>query len=75
MALYFYQIVYKPVKFLMNNSFEEPIRAEFQLKTVHHPMGFHQTLVSAERHFETGRHLVSVRKQRGGNVVMLVGVL
>ena len=52
MALYFYQIVYKPVKFLMNNSFEEPIRAEFQLKTVHHPMGFHQTLVSAERHFE-----------------------
>ena len=47
---------------------EEPIRAKYQLKTGHHPIGLHLTSRSAESNFGSSHNLVGVSKQRGDDV-------
>ena len=50
------------------SAIDEPIRAKYQLKTGHHPIGLHLTSRSAERHFGSSHNLVGVSKQRGDDV-------
>ena len=50
------------------SAIDEPIRAKYQLKTGHHPIGLDLTSRSAERHFGSSHNLVGVSKQRGDDV-------
>ena len=50
------------------SAIDEPIRAKYQLKTGHHPIGLHLTSRSVERHFGSSHNLVGVSKQRGDDV-------
>ena len=55
------------------SAIDEPIRAKYQLKTGHHPIGSHLTSRSAESHFGSKHNLVGVSKQRGVDVHLVFG--
>ena len=55
------------------SAIDEPIRAKYQLKTGHHPIGLHLTSMSAETHFGSQHNLVGVSKQRGDDVRLVFG--
>ena len=54
------------------SAIDEPIRAKYQLKTGHHPIGLHVNSRSAERHFGSRHNLVGVSKQRGDDVRLVL---
>ena len=55
------------------SAIDEPIRAKYQLKTGHHPIGLHLSSRSADSHFGREHNLVGVSKQRGDDVRLVFG--
>ena len=61
------------VQYCKVSAVEGPIRAKYQLKTGHHPIGLHLSSRSADSHFGREHNLVGVSKQRGDDVRLVFG--